>query len=58
MNLIYMATPIFGGWITMTAHLALKYDYPLYKISKSGRNEKKKRDFGYDVKYQNLSIDE
>ena len=37
-NLIYMATPTFGGWVTMTAHLSLKYNYPLYKVSKSNKN--------------------
>ena len=57
-NLAYLATPTFGGWITMTAHLSLKYNYPLYKISKSGRNEKNTRPFGYGVKYQNISIDD
>ena len=29
MNLVYMARPVYGGWITMTAHLALTYDYNL-----------------------------
>ena len=57
-NLIYMATPTFGGWVTMTAHLSLKYNYPLYKVSKSNRNEKNYRDFGYNVQYKNISIDE
>ena len=51
MNLIYLAKPVYGGWVTFTAHLSLKYDYPIYKISK--RNEKFKRKFGYSVKYQN-----
>lgn len=51
MNLIYLAKPIYGGWVTFTAHLALKYNYPLYKIS--NRSEKFKRKFGYSVKYKN-----
>ena len=55
-NLVYMAKPIYGGWVTMTAHLSLKYDYPLYKITK--RTEKNKRNFGYSVKYQNMNIEE
>ena len=29
-NLAYLATPTFGGWVTMTAHLSLKYNYPLF----------------------------
>ena len=31
-NLIYMAKPRFGGWVTFTAHLSQKYNYKLYKI--------------------------
>ena len=42
----------------MTAHLSLKYNYPLFKISDSNRTEKIQRKFGYDVKYQNVSIDD
>ena len=55
-NLIYMAKPIYGGWVTFTAHLSLKYNCELFKIGK--RSEKNKRKYGYDVDYQNLSIDE
>ena len=40
MNLIYMAKPIYGGWVTFTAHLSKKKDYPIYKITK--KTEKKK----------------
>ena len=57
-NLAFLANPTFGGWVTMTAHLSLKYNYPLFKISKANRTEKNKRDFGYGVKYQNISIDD
>ena len=57
-NLAYLATPTFGGWVTMTAHLSLKYNYHLFKISKSNRTEKNKRNFGYGVQYQNVSIDD
>jgi len=56
MNLVYMARPVYGGWVTMTAHLSLTYDYPLFKITK--RTEKNKRDYGYGVKYQNTKIDD
>ena len=55
-NMIYMAKPVYGGWVTFTAHLALKYGYDLYKVGK--RSEKNKRDYGYDVQYRNLHIDE
>jgi hypothetical protein len=55
-NLVYMAKPIYGGWVTMTGHLSLKYNYPLYKITK--RSEKSKRKFGYNIEYQNLNIND
>ena len=45
-NLLYLAKPIYGGWVTFTAHLSKKYDYPIYKITKN--TEKNKRDYGYD----------
>ena len=56
MNLIYMAKPIYGGWVTFTSHLSLKNNCELYKIGK--RTEKRKRDYGYGVSYQNLGIDD
>ena len=56
MNLIYMAKPIYGGWVTFTSHLCLKYNCELYKIGK--RTEKNKRNYGYGVQYQNIQIDE
>jgi glycosyltransferase involved in cell wall biosynthesis len=55
-NLLYLAKPIYGGWVTFTAHLSHKYNAPIYKIA--SRNEKSDRDFGYDCKYRNLSINE
>lgn len=55
-NLIYMAKPVYGGWVTFTAHLNLKYDYPLFKIGK--RTEPNKRNFGYNVQYQNLKMED
>lgn len=59
MNLIYMAKPPYGGWVSFTAHLALKYNCKLYKIG--NRTEIMKgggprlRNFGYGVDYQNIS---
>ena len=55
-NLLYLAKPIYGGWVTFTAHLSKKYDYPIYKITKN--SEKKKRKFGYDCEYHNLNMGE
>jgi len=55
-NLVYMAKPTYGGWVTFTAHLSLKYECNLFKIGK--RSEPNKRDYGYGVGYQNLRIDE
>ncbi len=56
MNLIYMAKPIYGGWVTFTSHLCLKYNCDLFKITK--RTESKKRNYGYGVEYQNTNIDD
>ena len=56
MDLVYLAKPIYGGWVTFTAHLSLKYGCNVYKITKRG--ESKKRDYGYNVSYQNLRIDQ
>jgi hypothetical protein len=55
-TLVYMAKPVYGGWVTFTAHLCLKYNCELYKIGK--RTETFQRDYGYNVKYQNLRIDD
>ena len=55
-NLVYMAKPIYGGWVSFTAHLAKKKDYPLFRIS--NKTESKTRDYGYGVEYQNLNIDD
>lgn len=56
MNLIYMAKPIYGGWVTFTAHLCLKHNCNLFKIGK--KTEKNKRKFGYNIEYQNTKIEE
>lgn len=57
-----MARPRFGGWVSFTVHLAKKYNYPLYKIHTSTEIKKNGepilRDFGYGVKYQNISIED
>lgn len=50
-QLIYMARPIYGGWVSFTAHLSLKYSLPLYKIG--SKTEEKQRDYGYGAQYQN-----
>ena len=51
-----MAKPVYGGWVSFTVHLSLKYNYPLYRITK--RTEKNKRNLGYGVSYQNMCIDD
>ena len=54
MNLLHLSEPKFGGWVSYTAHLMLR-DYSgehIYKTSK--RLEKKTRDFGFGVRYQNI----
>ena len=53
-NLLYLAKPIYGGWVTFTAHLSNKYEWPIYKITK--KTEKNKRDYGYDCQYQNSCL--
>jgi len=55
-NLVYMARPIYGGWVTFTAHLSLKYNFPIYKILDS-KQTKNTRKFGYNTIYTNQSID-
>lgn len=53
--LLYLAKPTYGGWVTFTAHLSLKYNIPICKIS--SRTEKKERPYGYNVSYKNINID-
>ena len=55
MFLLYMAKPTYGGWVSFTAHLALKYNYQIIKLS--NRTENQTRDFGYSAKYRNVSLD-
>jgi hypothetical protein len=47
----------YGGWITMTAHLARYKQDKIYKLSKK-RTEKHNRRFGYGVMYQNICFDD
>ena len=47
-KLLYLAKPIYGGWVTFTAHLSKKYSWPIYKITK--KTEKTKRDYGCKIK--------
>ena len=58
-NLFYLAKPSYGGWVTFTVHLSKKYNFNLYKIGNRTEILKsgivKKRPYGYDVNYQNIS---
>ena len=56
MNLVYMAKPGYGGWVSFTAHLALTYGAKLFKIGNT--TEKKTRPYGYGVEYKNTIADE
>ena len=56
LSLVYLAKPIYGGWVTFTVHLAKQFNYRLYKVGK--RTEKKVRPFGYGVDYQNICLDD
>lgn len=60
-NLFYLSGNTTGGWVTYTTHLMLgllanNVDVRLYKIG--NRTETKRRDFGYGIQYQNLSLAE
>ena len=60
-NLLYLAKPTVGGWVSFTAHLSLLRDTPIYKISKRTETKggsPKYRDFGYNTKYQNVALDD
>ena len=46
-NLLYLAKPVYGGWVTFTAHLSHKLNAPIYKIA--GRNETFDRDLVMNV---------
>lgn len=53
MSLYYLANPNYGGWVSFTAHLALKHNLDVYKVCKI--NEKRTREFGYGVVYKNIN---
>jgi hypothetical protein len=53
-SLVYLAKPIYGGWVTYTAHLSKRMGTNIYKVSK--RSEKSKRNYGYGCEYQNMEI--
>lgn len=55
-NLVYLAKPVYGGWVSFTSHLSLKTQSDIYKVGK--RSEKHCRDYGYNCYYQNLKIDD
>lgn len=55
-NLVYLAKPIYGGWVTFTGHLSSKYGYPIHKLTK--HTEKGVRNFGYECMYRNMSLQE
>ena len=56
LSLVYLAKPIYGGWVTFTVHLIKKFNYRLYKVGK--RTEKKLRPYGYNIDYQNVCLED
>jgi len=54
-DLLYLAKPKYGGWVSLTAHLSLLRKYPIYKITKT--TQTRNRDFGYGATYQNINIE-
>lgn len=55
-NLFYLGKPIYGGWISFTAHLALKHSLPIFKVG--NRTEANERDYGYGTTYRNIATDD
>ena len=53
-SLVYLAKPVYGGWVTFYSHLAKQFNYRLYKVGK--RTEKRLRPYGYGIDYQNVSL--
>lgn len=53
-NLVYLAKPVYGGWVTFTGHLSKKYNYPIHKLTKNTENGE--RDFGYECMYRNMAL--
>ena len=54
-SLVYLAKPIYGGWVTFTVHLANKYKHVYTKWE---NEQKKRRSFGYGVDYQNVCLED
>lgn len=60
MNLFYLSDVRFGGWPTFTAHLmmGLAANGIKPRLFRIGKNtESFLRDFGYGIRYQNISLD-
>jgi hypothetical protein len=55
-TLFYLANPPYGGWVSFTAHMALKYDLPLFKVG--NHTETGMRPYGYGVSYKNVAKDD
>lgn len=55
-NFYYLVKPMYGGWVSFTAHL-LNKDFsnklPLFKIGK--KTEQKTRKFAFNLRYQNIA---
>ena len=58
-SLFYLANPAYGGWVSFTAHMALKYKMPLFKIGNRteilASGEPKMREYGYGAQYRNVA---
>ena len=59
MNLIYLAKPTYGGWVSFTTHLANLTDSKLYRVAKTtemSKGQPKYRPYGYGLEYRNISL--
>lgn len=54
MNLFYLAAAPYGGWVTFTAHLALKHSWPVFRLK--DHSEKRSRPLGYGITYRNTRL--
>lgn len=52
-NYFYLAKPTYGGWVTFTAHLMHSLN-ETQCLKVGNRFEKKSRNFGYGIRYQNV----
>lgn len=60
-DLFYNSPNTYGGWVTYTSHLidtlqAVGAEVSLFKLTRRG--EKRTRNFGYDKRYRNISMEE